>query len=73
MPPAVYDNLIAAVRGQLPALHHYYQVRQRKMGLADLHHYDTYVPILAELRPRHAFDEAIDLVLAALAPLGSEY
>ena len=73
MPPAVYDNLIAAVRGQLPALHHYYQVRQRKMGLADLHHYDTYVPILADLRPRHSFDEAIRVVLAALAPLGSEY
>jgi oligoendopeptidase F len=43
------------------------------MGLADLHHYDTYVPILAEMRPRHSFDAAIEVVLAALAPLGGEY
>ena len=73
VPPAVYDNLIASIRGQLPALHHYYDVRRRKMGLLEIHHYDTYVPILAELRSRHSFDAAIEMVLAALAPLGSEY
>jgi oligoendopeptidase F len=73
VPPTVYDNLIASVRRQLPALHHYYDVRRRKMGLSDIHHYDTYVPILAEMRSRHSFEAAIEAVLAALAPLGSEY
>ena len=33
VPPAVYDNLIAAIHRQLPALHHYYDVRRRKMRL----------------------------------------
>jgi oligoendopeptidase F len=73
VPVAVYDNLIKAVHAQLPALYHYYDLRRRKMKLKDIHHYDTYVPILAELRTRHTWDEAVRKVLASLEPLGSEY
>ena len=73
VPVSVYDNLIASVRRHLPALHHYYDLRRRKMRLRDIHHYDTYVPILAELQTRHTWDEAVEMVLAALAPLGGEY
>ncbi len=50
MPVSVYDNLIASIHRQLPALYHYYDVRRRKMRLQDIHHYDTYVPILPKLR-----------------------
>lgn len=73
IPLAVYDNLIASVRRHLPALHHYYEVRRRKMALDELHVYDTYVPILAEMQSHHTWDQAVDVVLAALEPLGSEY
>lgn len=73
VPTEVYDNLIAAVRESLPNLHHYFDVRRRKMGLKDLHHYDTYVPILSNLEKHHSWDEAVELVLESLTPLGSEY
>ena len=73
VPVAVYDNLIASVHRQLPALHHYYDVRRRKMGLKDIHFYDTYVPILSQQRTRRTWDEAVETIVAALAPLGSEY
>ncbi len=73
VPVAVYDNLIASVHRQLPALHRYYDVRRRKMGLKEIHHYDTYVPIVAEMRVRHSWDEAVEVILAALEPLGEEY
>ncbi len=73
IPDTVYENLIDSVRRHLPALHRYYEVRRRKMGLKDIHHYDTYVPILADLSVRHPWDEAVETVLAALAPLGDEY
>jgi len=73
MPAAVYDNLIASVRRALPAVHRYYEVRRRKMRLKDIHHYDTYVPILADLQTRHTWNEAVSTVLAALEPLGSAY
>jgi oligoendopeptidase F len=73
IPVAVYDNLIASVHKHLPALYHYYEVRRRKMNLPDVHHYDTYVPILTALRQRNTWDQAVDKIMAALAPLGTEY
>ncbi len=73
MPVAVYDNLIASVHRHLPALYRYYDVRRRKMGLDDIHHYDTYVPILADLQRRQTWDEAVETVLRSLEPLGRDY
>ncbi|MAI34754.1 MAG: oligoendopeptidase F [Planctomycetaceae bacterium TMED240] len=73
VPVDVYDNLISAVRESLPKVHHYLDVRKRKMGLKDLHHYDTYVPILSDIEKRHTWDDAVDVVVESLAPLGSEY
>jgi oligoendopeptidase F len=73
VPAAVYDNLIAAVRHRLPAVHRYYDLRRRKMKLKRIHFFDTYVPILAERRVRHTWDQAVQKVLAALAPLGKSY
>ncbi len=73
VPVAVYDNLIAAVRGKLPAIYKYLEVRRKKMKLRDIHHYDTYVPILSELDSKHTWKQAVDVVVAALEPLGDEY
>jgi oligoendopeptidase F len=73
VPQAVYDNLIAAVRTHLPAVHRYYDVRRRKMKLRNIHHYDTYVPILSDLEIKRTWSQAVELVVEALQPLGEEY
>ena len=73
VPISVYDQLIASVRRNLPAVHHYYDVRRRKMKLRDIHHYDTYVPILSDLSVRHSWEEAVKIILESLVPLGTEY
>ncbi len=73
VPLAVYENLISAVHKALPAVHRYYDLRRRAMKLKQIHHYDTYVPILSQLQKRHTWDEAVKVVVAALAPLGAEY
>lgn len=73
VPVSVYDGLIDAVHQHLPALHRYYDLRRRKMRLKELHHYDTYVPILAELEVSRPWEQAVEAVLAALAPLGDDY
>jgi oligoendopeptidase F len=73
VPRSVYDNLISAVRQHLPAVHHYYEVRRRKMRLRDIHQYDTYVPILSDLEIKRTWNQAVKLVIESLAPLGSEY
>jgi oligoendopeptidase F len=73
VPLSVYDNLISAVRARLPVLHGYYALRQRVFNLPDLHVYDTYAPMVAAVQTEVDFDEAADMVLKSLAPLGEEY
>ena len=73
VPLAVYDGLISAVRQNLAPLFRYYELRQRVLGLDELHQYDTYVPLVAEIESHVTFDEAIESILAAFAPLGPEY
>ncbi len=73
VPVAVYDGLIGAVRAGVPALLRYYALRKRVLGLDELHAYDTYVPLVAEIETRIPFDEAIAKVTDSLAPLGEEY
>ncbi len=73
VPASVVTNLIDSVHKHLPALYRYYDLRRRKMQLRDIHHYDTYVPILSELKSRHTWQQAVKLVIKAIEPLGSEY
>lgn len=73
VPISVYDNLCQSVRRNLPAVHQYYDLRRRKMKLDEIHHYDTYVPILSELESRHTWQQASKVILTALEPLGSDY
>ncbi len=73
VPTSVYDNLISAVRGNLQAVHHYFDLRRRKMGLSDIHHYDTYVPILTKKQKHISWDDAVTMVMESLKPLGEEY
>ncbi|MGB8852915.1 MAG: oligoendopeptidase F [Pirellulales bacterium] len=73
VPLAVYDQLTAAVRAHLPAVHRYYDLRRRILGLDEIHHYDCYVPLVPELEQRHTWDQAVDVVIESLAPLGGDY
>jgi len=73
VPVTVYDGLVDSVRRGVPVLVRYYELRRRVLGLDDLHAYDTYVPLVAEIETKIGFDEAVDKVVQSLAPLGREY
>src|SRR6266480_3260656 len=73
VPISVYNGLISAVRANLEPLFRYFDLRRRALGLRELHHYDTYVPLVSEIETRTSFDQAMEMVLAALAPLGKQY
>src|SRR6266702_3203892 len=73
VPVAVYDSLIKSLRSHLDPLFRYFELRRRVLGLDELHHYDTYVPLVLEIETHISFDDAVETVLAALAPLGKEY
>ena len=73
VPLAVYDGLIQSVRANLKPLFRYFDLRRRALGLRELHYYDTYVPLVPEIETRFTFDQAAEMVLGALEPLGKEY
>lgn len=73
IPVAVYDNLVATVNRNLPKLHRYVAMRKKLMGLSDVHQYDLYVPILDAPEETLEYDDAVETILKALAPLGDEY
>ncbi|HQY88108.1 MAG TPA: oligoendopeptidase F [Tepidisphaeraceae bacterium] len=73
VPVSVYDNLIKSVRKNLPAVHRYNKLRKRAMKLKKIHHYDTYVPILSDIQKVTPWDNAVDLVVNSLEPLGHQY
>jgi oligoendopeptidase F len=73
VPVSVYDNLISTVRANLSPLFRYYALRKRVLGLPEIHQYDTYLPIIPNFEKRTTFDEAIELCVGALKPLGEEY
>jgi oligoendopeptidase F len=73
VPVSVYEGLIKSVRAHLAPLFRYFELRRRVLGLKELHHYDTYVPMVAEIETHMSFDQAVDHVVTSLRPLGKEY
>src|SRR5437879_9762614 len=49
VPISVYNGLISSVRANLKPLFRYFDLRRRVLGLAELHHYDTYAPLVPEV------------------------
>lgn len=73
VPRTVYENLISTVRESIGSVHQFYDLRRRKMKLKDIHHYDTYVPILSSIKTKHTWKQAVDVIIKSLKPLGDEY
>jgi oligoendopeptidase F len=71
--PAVYYNLIATVRENLGPLHRLLRLRARLLGLKEMRYGDVYASAAKSVDKRYTFDEARDLVLAAMQPLGPDY
>ena len=73
IPVEVYDNLIQTVHNHLGPLHQYFDIRKRILGLDALHAYDNNVPLVKNLQWNMPYEEAVDKICEALAPLGSDY
>ncbi len=73
VPTTVYTQLISDVHANLPTLHRYLKLRQRMMGVDQLRYEDLYAPIVKKVDLRYTPDQAKQLVLKAVAPLGPDY
>jgi len=73
IPVSVYTRLVDGVNRNLPAFHRYLKLRKRILGLADLHYYDLYAPLVGSVKLDYTPEEARKIVVDAVAPLGTEY
>ena len=73
VPVEVYTNLIEAVHRNFPAMHKYTRLRRKLLGVDELHFYDLYVPMVGDVDMHFTYEEACDLILKALEPMGEEY
>ncbi len=69
----VYKNLIDAVHENLPDMHRYIALRKEILDLSEQHMYDIYVPLVSDADLKLTYEQACDLVVEGLAPLGQEY
>jgi len=73
IPETVYDNLVEAVNENLHLLHRYIKLRKKLLNLDELHMYDIYTPLVQDVEMEVTYEEAQDLVLKGLSPMGEEY
>ncbi len=73
VPTDVYLNLIEAVHQNLDKMHRYVRLRKKLLGVDELHFYDVYAPLIADVDKKIPFADAKQTVYDALAPLGDDY
>ena len=73
VPTSVYDNLIEAVHQNLDKMHRYVRLRKKLLGVEELHFYDIYTPLVADVDKEIPYSEAKQTIYEALAPLGEDY
>ncbi len=73
IPESVYTNLISSVHQEIGTLHNYLDLKRRVLQLDELHLYDVYSPMFPSIERTFTFDEANQLVIDSVAPLGEAY
>jgi len=72
IPVEVYENLIKVTRENTQPLQRYVNLRKKLLGLDEYHYYDNQIT-LVDYNREFEYDEAKELVLKSVAPLGDEY
>ncbi len=73
IPLAVYDNLIDTVHKFMPLMYRYEKLRKEILNLDELHYYDLYAPLVQGDNKKYTYEEAQQMVLDAVKPLGENY
>lgn len=73
VPTSVYLNLIEAVHQNMDKMHRYVSLCKKLLGVDELHFYDVYTPLVADVDKKIPFEQAKETVYEALAPMGDGY
>lgn len=73
VPTQVYTNLIETVHNNMDAMYKYVALRKELLDVDELHFSDLYVPIVDDVELTFTYEEACDIILEALRPMGENY
>lgn len=73
VPVSLYDGLLSCIHDHLNIMYDYIDTRRRILGLNDIAMYDVYVPLVEDTGKKYSYEEAMDMVFEALAPMGNDY
>ncbi|MFC2084851.1 oligoendopeptidase F [Bacteroidota bacterium] len=73
IPTSVYENLIKEINKALPTLHRFLKLKQKMLGLDELHYYDLYTSIVEEVDMKFTLEDAQEILMESLKPMGQEY
>ncbi len=74
IPVSVYDNLVKTVNENLSPMYRWASMKKKILGLKELHPYDVYVTLFpAAFNRKYPYEEAKNIVLDSLKPLGENY
>jgi oligoendopeptidase F len=71
IPAEVFHKLLDTFKRRRAVWHRYFDVRRRALGVDALHTYDIWAPLTTS--PDIPYEQAVEWIAAALAPLGDEY
>ena len=72
IPTSVVENLIREAKNGVGPFRRYHQLRKRVLGLSDYYVFDAFVPLVDSDR-RYRYEEVLDWIVEAVAPLGTDY
>jgi oligoendopeptidase F len=70
---SVYYTLVKNVRENLAPLHRFLKLKKELLGLEKFRYEDVYASAVKQVDKLYTFDEAKEIVLKAMSPLGDEY
>lgn len=73
IPESVYDQLVKTIHNHLHVMHRYMALRKKVLGVDELHMYDLFAPLVQQVEMKISYEEAKDILVKSLAPLGKEY
>ena len=72
IPTSVVENLISETKKGVAPFRRYHQLRKRVLNLSDYYVFDAFVP-LVDYDVKYAYEDVLDWIVEAVAPLGPEY
>lgn len=72
IPKSVFNSTIDTFQKNLPIWHRYWRARRKALKVDRLQHWDIWAPI-ATRQPVIPYEQAVDWIANALAPLGNKY